>query len=1428
MSVIDHPRQASASRRNMRHFFTLRSSRNAKSSERSSIFNAFPNIETELSLADLDKSNGTGGRCLRIFCEKVKEGTYFKTISIKDTTTVSECIAALIHLIFEPPEQHRLVNPESLLMFEAVGRIKPSMETAGEMSARRPSVCTEFMEVSSRPLVPSQRVMEVFSLMIPASGLSRRLELRPKQPPARRSSASKSNRLSSETTYFGQDGTSSSPHSNGMDMPLDVNILHNKKPPPTLAHQPHLLLLKGSRPERDSLVHDLSPLFSGSRGKLSIGFSSKDDIRLYLAPGSNKSKSDTATASPLNLCIRDVGTRKSLYLVSPSQWKLPQTGDVIQVFHNWIEVSREIPLESYLQPGDILRFEAKGLAYIFLFKDASSVPEHELKLGFLSTPPATPPSASPISTPSSNRSALRTARISASRDAKTVDRHPAHHTPFSSSSTLNSKNSAGSCPPEGVFPSTDSVNPVLRMLFPNSGPGLATDDFVTFITPKPWTGLPNVTVASACYAHLTRSTATACAAARSSEKQLYLTLEHLLDTVGRTLTNEIDDLESVTMKHLVPAIWKVAFCFYISQYFSPGWLKPTLTPTEEPRDSWTLETPETETNGELMISPAEIESMSEVGKLRELSIEEADRTLDSAVQHTLGVILEDVTSLCQMVGNNHRAAENVKLAEQRLFDKLGQIRDNLLLGLSGTASDYPVALVQAEDYVDNQDNGSINDTSNRSATTASSDVDSASTSEDVADIATGRSSTTFGASAHCQRSSSDQSKSVVAKPPVPPTDRPNQMPTSSAQTFIEETFFRRLLHGISTHIIEQFLDNPKLNIDSSTGRQLLNFIRSLDTWMTNAGINRYKEPLRMIYQFAKLLSTDRNTLFQMRVQDMHRKFPEIPVPVLYFLVENYENGLGIRQAEVWQYDDIGTISYDDSPGESLAECTRIWKRDDRLKQREGRRGRVDQRYAGNKPLDLASLFHLAETKDIISKFDEELGKQECKFRWTRFLRHYPPPGLRSTTTTSNTIDSPNIYTARIRSREASTSRGNQELGFVGGSLPSNMVSKIARPTTLEFGSALLPVPIHSDGRPTRSIMGLRLPTYCASELGGTMDIRSAKNNLSSRYTQNPRSRAARLAGMYDLGSSSPYLAGDFTDSRPFMTRYQGAGRGGGGSLLGISRLPNRFASAVNLARSTEFDMVDGEEVRRVREEWSQFKRENSRPPSLSADDGVVKLRRPSQLPVETDFAFVQPFTPPVSQQMEKHRNSSVGHYPLMTESLHDFPYSRLQPPSNHLSRTQSGLSINIASSTTRPATLEVARSLRGSTSHLGMSYEFGRLGSQSSLLGVDASRTSESTIFNVMLQRQGNESFGINLVEGHRTSLDQPGIYITHVTPNSPADRSGKLTLGDRILAINGTDLNGLTYKESVALLKSSKERITLTIQKGSLDNPDALLELNS
>lgn len=47
---------------------------------------------------------------------------------------------------------------------------------------------------------------------------------------------------------------------------------------------------------------------------------------------------------------------------------------------------------------------------------------------------------------------------------------------------------------------------------------------------------------------------------------------------------------------------------------------------------------------------------------------------------------------------------------------------------------------------------------------------------------------------------------------------------------------------------------------------------------------------------------------------------------------------------------------------------------------------------------------------------------------------------------------------------------------------------------------------------------------------------------------------------------------------------------------------------------------------------------------------------------------------------------------------------------------------------------------------------------------------------------------------------------------NSPADRCGKLSVGDRILAVNGINITQMNHVDIVKLIKESGNSITLTI----------------
>ncbi|NWX86931.1 RADIL protein, partial [Nothoprocta pentlandii] len=67
-------------------------------------------------------------------------------------------------------------------------------------------------------------------------------------------------------------------------------------------------------------------------------------------------------------------------------------------------------------------------------------------------------------------------------------------------------------------------------------------------------------------------------------------------------------------------------------------------------------------------------------------------------------------------------------------------------------------------------------------------------------------------------------------------------------------------------------------------------------------------------------------------------------------------------------------------------------------------------------------------------------------------------------------------------------------------------------------------------------------------------------------------------------------------------------------------------------------------------------------------------------------------------------------------------------------------------------------------------------------------------VFVVELER-GPLGLGMGLIDGLHTPLCSPGIYIRTLVPDSPAAADGRLALGDRILAVNGTSLIGADYQ---------------------------------
>ncbi|XP_049325918.1 ras-associating and dilute domain-containing protein isoform X3 [Astyanax mexicanus] len=87
------------------------------------------------------------------------------------------------------------------------------------------------------------------------------------------------------------------------------------------------------------------------------------------------------------------------------------------------------------------------------------------------------------------------------------------------------------------------------------------------------------------------------------------------------------------------------------------------------------------------------------------------------------------------------------------------------------------------------------------------------------------------------------------------------------------------------------------------------------------------------------------------------------------------------------------------------------------------------------------------------------------------------------------------------------------------------------------------------------------------------------------------------------------------------------------------------------------------------------------------------------------------------------------------------------------------------------------------------------------------------SIFVVDLDK-GPYGLGMGLIDGLHTPLNSPGIYIRTLIPDGPAASDGRLHIGDRILAVNGTSLIGADYQSAVDLIRLGGGRLRFLVAK--------------
>ncbi|KAM5300963.1 ras-associating and dilute domain-containing protein isoform 3-T3 [Glossophaga mutica] len=97
---------------------------------------------------------------------------------------------------------------------------------------------------------------------------------------------------------------------------------------------------------------------------------------------------------------------------------------------------------------------------------------------------------------------------------------------------------------------------------------------------------------------------------------------------------------------------------------------------------------------------------------------------------------------------------------------------------------------------------------------------------------------------------------------------------------------------------------------------------------------------------------------------------------------------------------------------------------------------------------------------------------------------------------------------------------------------------------------------------------------------------------------------------------------------------------------------------------------------------------------------------------------------------------------------------------------------------------------------------------------ADPSSTQDfCSVFLVELER-GPSGLGLGLIDGLHTPLGTPGLYVQTLLPGSPAAADGQLSLGDRILEVNGSSLTGVSYLRAVDLIRHGGKKMRFLVAK--------------
>uniref|UniRef100_A0A095A4E8 Ras-associating and dilute domain-containing protein n=1 Tax=Schistosoma haematobium TaxID=6185 RepID=A0A095A4E8_SCHHA len=581
--------------------------------------------------------------------------------------------------------------------------------------------------------------------------------------------------------------------------------------------------------------------------------------------------------------------------------------------------------------------------------------------------------------------------------------------------------------------------------------------------------------------------------------------------------------------------------------------------------------------------------------------------------------------------------------------------------------------------------------------------------------------------------------------------------------------------------------NSTVKIDHETGTHLLNGINWLDSWLRIRRLDKHKRPLNILIQVANLLATPRKQLLKMTWNEMREAYSYIPPALLRFLLEEYEEGFGAQNANSWSIDEKDAAVVDEDPIQSPV----------------------------------------------------------IYFRWQELMRGFPPPRVMPQIHINHNHP---FNRSTIRNKLAIANRKRLPIRSNNGRM-SISPSVMNQNTTLIENSEFSPLPNKTQ----------------TSQFDNSMKSIDKTSKFSNDMKPKPSSGEPVWGGSHSSGMNNPQDTS--MDSKQKALYYL---KGLAASIGGIDLIANANGDQDFLSSESKYsnNLQMGSKVNDYPQEnvyhsqvfnrkvtsphWQNQMLETNRTeipvspwyhdPRLQVPNGLSQslgdfnngFRPPSNAPSlsrlnmdqlnETANDWKQYRMSLLGQGLDKIRTSKAGSRSVtprlisnrnVSSSMSNLPINQFKIPDMIIQEAADNISEVVS---------ELDRG-RDTDSDAMSSVNLLDINPERELSDVLTRSGLGNSVSNVTLYKEPNSGFGLVLVDGERTSLDQPGIFVKSVAPNSVAEMNGTFRLGDRILAINGRDLTSMTYKDALALLRQCVNQTTFTVLRCNLPDPEALLK---